>query len=302
MERSTNRRLCSKEEYSRWNVRGISNRGSCPNRCRCNSPYHQPTAPSTIAEKCEYRHPREALPRTRVAGHLREEEASDSERRRASQVLFHSMRVRHLPQQMDLATLAILPFVRGESCGCRSLAQDIATGARQQGQNQKCDECSVFSRDPFGSGRTPDVLTPEEIMALLKKLPEPLRTGAELDAFTGLQRGQLIGLQWADVDFENLVIHFRRSVVMMVQGDPKTEASAKDVPLDAALAESLLKLRLTSPYNRETDWVFASPPMKGKQPLCRTLSGDDTGNRRSRRQRSRSGLRFTRSGTRVQPC
>jgi len=115
--------------------------------------------------------------------------------------------------------------------------------------------------------RTPDVLTPEEIMALLKELPEPLRTAAELGAFTGLRRGELIGLQWEDVDFENLVIHVRRSVVMMVQGAPKAEASAKDVPLDAALAESLLKLRLVGPYNRETDWVFASPTMKGKQPL-----------------------------------
>lgn len=47
--------------------------------------------------------------------------------------------------------------------------------------------------------RTSYVLTPEEIMALLKKLPEPLRAAAELDAFTGLRRGKLIGLQWADV-------------------------------------------------------------------------------------------------------
>ena len=90
-------------------------------------------------------------------------------------------------------------------------------------------------------------------MALLKESPEPLRTVAELDAFAGLQRGELIGLQWADVDFENLVIHVRPSVVMMVQGTPKTEASAKDVPLDAALAESLLKLQLTNLYNREID-------------------------------------------------
>ena len=113
--------------------------------------------------------------------------------------------------------------------------------------------------------RTPDVLTPEEIMALLEKLPEPLRTAAELDAFTGLRRGELIGLQWEDVDFENLVIHVRWSVVMMVSGTPKTEDSAKDVPLDAELAESLLKLRMSSLYNRPTDWVFASPTMKGKQ-------------------------------------
>jgi integrase len=86
--------------------------------------------------------------------------------------------------------------------------------------------------------RTPDVLTPEEITVLLAELPEPLRTAVELDAFTGLRRGELIGLQWQDVDFENLVLHVCRSVVMMVEGTPKTEASAKDVPLDAALAES----------------------------------------------------------------
>ena len=75
-------------------------------------------------------------------------------------------------------------------------------------------------------------------------------------------------MQWQNVDFEDLVIHVCRSLVMMVSGTPKTEASAKDVPLDAAVAESLLKLKLAGPYNRETDWVFASVTMKGKQPLC----------------------------------
>jgi integrase len=134
--------------------------------------------------------------------------------------------------------------------------------------------CPATSSNPIKSVwqsakrmRPPDVLTPEEITALLEKLPEPLRTACELHAFTGLRRGELIGLQWQDVDFENLVIHVRRSVVMMVAGAPKTEASAKDVPLDAALAESLLKLKLTGPYDRETDWVFVSVTMNGKQPL-----------------------------------
>jgi integrase len=85
--------------------------------------------------------------------------------------------------------------------------------------------CPATSSNPIKSVRQsaqrmrpPDVLTPEEITALLEKLPEPLRTACELDAFTGLRRGELIGLQWQDVDFENLVIHVRRSVVMMVAG------------------------------------------------------------------------------------
>jgi len=114
---------------------------------------------------------------------------------------------------------------------------------------------------------SPDFLDVEEPVALLNVLSEPLRTAVELDAFTGLRRGELIGLQWQDVDFEKLLIHIRRSIVLIVEGPPKTEASRKDVPLDAALAESLLGLRGSSSYRGPTDWVFASQRMKGRQPL-----------------------------------
>jgi integrase len=114
--------------------------------------------------------------------------------------------------------------------------------------------------------KSPDILTPEEIMAFLKELPDPLRTMIELDAFTGLRRGELIGLRWQDVDFENLILHVRCSLVVMVEGAPKTEASLKDVPLDAQTAESLWAWRQRSPHQAPRDWVFASPHTKGKQP------------------------------------
>ena len=114
--------------------------------------------------------------------------------------------------------------------------------------------------------KAPDVLIPEEIVAILAELPNPLRMMIELDAFTGLRRGELIGLRWEDVDFEQLVLHVRRSVVAMVEGAPKTEASQKDVPLDSQTAESLFAWRQMCPYPGPVDWVFASPAMKGKQP------------------------------------
>jgi integrase len=114
--------------------------------------------------------------------------------------------------------------------------------------------------------KTPDVLTAEEIVAILAELPNPLRTMIERDAFTGLRRGELIGLRWEDVDFEQLILHVRRSVVAMVEGAPKTEASQKDVPLDAQTAESLFAWRQTCAYPASHDWVFASPAMHGKQP------------------------------------
>ena len=60
---------------------------------------------------------------------------------------------------------------------------------------------------------------------------------------------------------------FFRSLHMLALSLIFAGSAVADVPLDAALAEALLKLRLTAPYNRETDWVFASPTMKGTQPL-----------------------------------
>jgi hypothetical protein len=48
------------------------------------------------------------------------------------------------------------------------------TSVRQSGKRQKA----------------PAVLTPDEIVAILKELPDPLRTMVELNAFTGLRRGR----------------------------------------------------------------------------------------------------------------
>lgn len=172
----------------------------------------------------------------------RQEEASRWNRRRESQVLLHPMRIRHLPQQMDFAPVAVLPFVRGESRGCRSLAEDIAIGPRQHSQNQKSDERSVFSRDPLGvDGTKPD----QECTSKCKADEDPGCSDTRRDPGTTQEiaraswnSGRTRCLHWlatwridwtpmADVDFENLVIHVRRSVMMMVQGTPKTEASAK---------------------------------------------------------------------------
>jgi len=114
--------------------------------------------------------------------------------------------------------------------------------------------------------KVPIVLTIEQIQALLECLEEPCRTMVLLDAATGLRVGELLGLKWADVDFEKLVINVTRSVVKQRIGPCKTEASQKPIPLDAELGEQVLSWRLKAPYNRPEDWVFASPHERGTQP------------------------------------
>jgi integrase len=113
----------------------------------------------------------------------------------------------------------------------------------------------------------PDVLDVPEFQALLQELALRERTLVALDGITGLRRGELIGLKWSDIDFENLQINVTRSVVHQVVGNCKTEASQKPVPLESSVGEDLWLWKQSSPYNRPNDWVFASPWTKGKQPL-----------------------------------
>jgi len=87
-----------------------------------------------------------------------------------------------------------------------------------------------------------------------------------LDAATGLRVSELLALRWEDVDFENLELRVTRSIWHRAVGECKTEASAKPVPLDSYMAEDLFRWRRISPYPMNSDWVFASPTMHGKQP------------------------------------
>jgi integrase len=157
-----------------------------------------------------------------------------------------------------------IPLARGSKAKIRNIMSALYSHAIRWEWAERNPITSV--RQSAKRQKTPAVLDPEEIMAILKELPDPLHTMVELDAFTGLRRGELIGLQWTDVDFENLVLHIRRSLVAMVEGQPKTEASRKEVPLDAQLAESLFQWKQVCEHTEPANWVFASPHMKGIQP------------------------------------
>ncbi len=112
----------------------------------------------------------------------------------------------------------------------------------------------------------PDVLTVEEIAAILVRLTEPSRTITLVAALTGLRRGELFGLQWDDVDFDNNIIHIRRSLVDMVAGEPKTKGSKRPLPMSRELSEALVQWRQLTSYAEPEDWVFASPASRGEHP------------------------------------
>lgn len=88
-----------------------------------------------------------------------------------------------------------------------------------------------------------------------------------LDFGGGLRRGELAGLKWEDINFEKSEVQTKRSIVSQVVGDTKTEASKKPMPLDTYLLSDLNAWRRQATYAADSDYVFASDKMKGKQPL-----------------------------------
>jgi integrase len=92
--------------------------------------------------------------------------------------------------------------------------------------------------------------TLEDVMWMLKRLPEPARTVVGVAAFSGLREAEIRGLRWDDYDGE--FIHVLRSVWRRHIADTKTSSSEASVPVI-----STLKKMLDAHKRRSAgEWVF----------------------------------------------
>lgn len=69
-----------------------------------------------------------------------------------------------------------------------------------------------------------------------------------LDIFSGVRRGELVGLEWSDVDFKNETIEVNKSTQYLPEKgifdkDPKTESSNRIVPIPNYITNVLLKYK-----------------------------------------------------------
>ena len=170
----------------------------------------------------------------------------------------------------DVKTVAVeewlkgLPLANGSKAKVRNVMHALFNHAMRHEWAQKNPITLV--RQSAKRLRTPDVLDVDETKALLSELEDPFWTMVFLAATTGLRVSELLGLKWKDICFDTLEIHLSRAIVDGVVGEMKTEASRKPLALDSALAEVLVAWRGRTPYNRDEDWVFASPEKLGQQP------------------------------------
>lgn len=88
--------------------------------------------------------------------------------------------------------------------------------------------------------------------------------------FTGMRRGELLGLEWADIDWENSTIHIRRTSqyapqLGVFEDTTKTEGSNRSIKTSPAIIsmlkayraeQSLRKLQLGDLWQNEADRIF----------------------------------------------
>jgi integrase len=78
-------------------------------------------------------------------------------------------------------------------------------------------------------------------------------------AYTGLRQGEMLGLQWQDVELELNRLTVRHQLQRGRLVDPKTERSLRRLPLLPVVRETLEQVRLEQIAERRiTPWVFAS--------------------------------------------
>ena len=111
------------------------------------------------------------------------------------------------------------------------------------------------------------VLTREEIERLFSHAPDYYRTLIATALFTGLRIGELLGLVWADVDFDAGLVRVRKQLDPGRRGqpparvEPKTTQAIRAVVLMPELAELLREHRrrlLAAGLARPDGFVFAS--------------------------------------------
>jgi integrase len=91
----------------------------------------------------------------------------------------------------------------------------------------------------------------------------------QLAAMTGMRRGEILGLSWADIDFDNARLSVRRSLVSsdykIKVSEPKTERGRRTVALDPAMLrvlrdhqgrQLLERVAMAGDWGNELDLVF----------------------------------------------
>lgn len=99
-------------------------------------------------------------------------------------------------------------------------------------------------------------LSPEQAASLLKVAPS-YRLGITVEAglYLGLRPGEILGLQWSDIDFDQRTLRIRQSLKRennkLLFGEPKTPGSRRILAMPDQLIAAIQRHRIQQSYDRE---------------------------------------------------
>jgi integrase len=112
------------------------------------------------------------------------------------------------------------------------------------------------------------VLNPKQINSLLDAVDDPkYNTFFMLAIISGARQGELMGLKWSDVYWNDNQIHIQRSFNHNLIQPPKTKTSNRKVDLGPAMMNALRRWRLQSDYSVNDDFIF---PNRAGKPMCQS--------------------------------
>lgn len=144
--------------------------------------------------------------------------------------------------------------VRGCHTNCRS-ALDKAVSEGLIYKNP-----AIGCKLPPKKSREMQILDSEELQRfLIQAKQEGFYSLFMLDVATGMRRGELLGLQWDDLDETTGELHIQRQVAKakgkLVISKPKTKTSIRTIVLPRSVVNMLLEYRATV----DSRWMFPSP-------------------------------------------
>lgn len=111
---------------------------------------------------------------------------------------------------------------------------------------------------PAHSKKQIEIPTRDEVRALLAAAKGMARPIMHVAVLTGMRAGEISGLKWGDIDFDDKLIRVRRSMNRWAEEvPPKSEAGNRDIPMAPVLVNVLKTWKLETAKN-ERDLVFAT--------------------------------------------
>ena len=101
--------------------------------------------------------------------------------------------------------------------------------------------------------------TSEQVRTILDGMPVDYRCLFTCVALTGLRLGEMLALQWRDIDLQNRKLRVVHSLWKKQLVSPKTKASVRPVPLGSILTGLLVSHRSLSAHTGPEDFVFCKP-------------------------------------------